>query len=260
MSPASWDHSSNRDDGQSGQSFFYSWEGQHGRGSDQPPASEDHFCQTSVSQTVPPQVDNSQFLSLQPHDGALDLESSQELRTPFSYYPEHVPQIYSQAYYIPPVSSQPTPPIASTDYLHQYASGSNTPFSFDSYDSPTLPRSPASEAAGPQSVIAPQSPVIIQSTTLEVPSVPSSDANVERPIVGSMANTLVARSLRRREPKYFCDVPGCTSQGFTQKHNLEYHKRSHRNERPYQCDLCFRPFGARSDLNRHIKRGTCRPP
>ncbi|KAJ8072179.1 hypothetical protein PM082_015737 [Marasmius tenuissimus] len=192
--------------------------------------------------------------------GTLGPESSQELRTPFDYYSEHVLQVCSQAYYTPPVSYQPTLPIASTNYLHQYASGSNTPFGFDSYDSPTLPRSLASEAAGPQSVIAPHSPVIIQSTTLEVRNVPLSDANVERPIVGSMANTLVARSLRRREPKYFCDVPGCTAQGFTQKHNLEYHKRSHRNERPYHCDLCFRPFGARSNLNRHINRGTCRPP
>ncbi|KAJ8091956.1 hypothetical protein PM082_024191 [Marasmius tenuissimus] len=39
--------------------------------------------------------------------------------------------------------------------------------------------------------------------------------------VGSATTTTVATRHRRNRPVYFCEVPGCTSKGFTQKHNFE---------------------------------------
>ncbi|KAK1218871.1 hypothetical protein PQX77_018424 [Marasmius sp. AFHP31] len=77
--------------------------------------------------------------------------------------------------------------------------------------------------------------------------------NAVRP-VGSAANTEAAIGNRRNRPVYFCNVPGCTSQGFTQRHNYEYHIRSHMDDRPFVCDDCERGFNSRSDLNRHIRR------
>ncbi|KAG7094434.1 hypothetical protein E1B28_008033 [Marasmius oreades] len=51
--------------------------------------------------------------------------------------------------------------------------------------------------------------------------------------VGSPATTRVALSQRRRPAAYFCDVPGCTSKGFTTMHNFQYHQRSHQDSRPF---------------------------
>ncbi|KAL0573585.1 hypothetical protein V5O48_008362, partial [Marasmius crinis-equi] len=58
------------------------------------------------------------------------------------------------------------------------------------------------------------------STTSQFLAVPLPDP-VERRIVGSNANIIASVSRRKKQAKYFCDVPGCPSQGFTQKHNLE---------------------------------------
>ncbi|KAJ8078086.1 hypothetical protein PM082_000292 [Marasmius tenuissimus] len=44
--------------------------------------------------------------------------------------------------------------------------------------------------------------------------------------VGSEATTKVALENRRNKPLYFCHVPRCTSKGFTQKHNFEWHMES----------------------------------
>ncbi|KAF9258865.1 hypothetical protein L218DRAFT_1062715 [Marasmius fiardii PR-910] len=43
-----------------------------------------------------------------------------------------------------------------------------------------------------------------------------------RPQVGSQAITLASLSTRKKKPIYFCNVPGCTSRGFTTKHGFEY--------------------------------------
>ncbi|KAF9254053.1 hypothetical protein L218DRAFT_938884 [Marasmius fiardii PR-910] len=77
--------------------------------------------------------------------------------------------------------------------------------------------------------------------------------------VGSQAITLASSSDRKRPPSYFCQVPGCTSRGFTTRHAFEYHQRSHLNIRPFRCSDCSRGFGSRSDLKRHQKRlkGSC---
>ncbi|KAL0580931.1 hypothetical protein V5O48_001125 [Marasmius crinis-equi] len=58
------------------------------------------------------------------------------------------------------------------------------------------------------------------SSTSQFSAVPLPDP-IERLIVGSQANIEASVSKRKKQPKYFCDVPGCPSQGFTQKHNLE---------------------------------------
>ncbi|KAJ8086237.1 hypothetical protein PM082_005060 [Marasmius tenuissimus] len=231
------------------------------------PTSENLTMKGSASQTLTLEGD-AQPCPRPCCDGGFDLQSPQDPQTPLGHYPETFFQPHNQAYNFTPCyasleRSQPIPSIVSTDYSHGYVPEANMPFSFQ-HHSPTVPMSPISDVtdAGTQSVVAPHSPIIVQSPTLETVGAPSasSDATVrvEQPrVVGSMANTLVAISLRKKGPKYFCDVPGCRSQGFTQKHNLEYHKRSHRNERPFKCDYCLRSFGARCDLTRHRKRRTC---
>ncbi|KAL0564548.1 hypothetical protein V5O48_017495 [Marasmius crinis-equi] len=73
-----------------------------------------------------------------------------------------------------------------------------------------------------------------------------------RPQVGSSAMTDNALRLRKKEAKHFCPVPGCESQGFTEKHNLNYHMRSHDDERPFVCERCGKRFRSKNDLNRHF--------
>ncbi|KAF9260027.1 hypothetical protein L218DRAFT_623564 [Marasmius fiardii PR-910] len=70
--------------------------------------------------------------------------------------------------------------------------------------------------------------------------------------IGSVTMTTTAISNRKLEPKFFCDVPGCTSQGFTEKHNYLYHMRSHEVQRPYMCERCGKSFRAQGDLTRHL--------
>ncbi|KAJ8085975.1 hypothetical protein PM082_004794 [Marasmius tenuissimus] len=71
--------------------------------------------------------------------------------------------------------------------------------------------------------------------------------------VGSHALTdaSIARRGTQRLPRYFCEFPGCSSRGFTAKHNYQYHMRAHRGESPFECPKCGRTFRSRSDLQRH---------
>ncbi|KAI3601014.1 ap-2 repressor [Moniliophthora roreri] len=58
-------------------------------------------------------------------------------------------------------------------------------------------------------------------------------------------------SLRSRKS---CDVPGC-NKSYTATHNLQYHKRSHANVKPYSCYNCGNSYRSQSDLTRHQRRG-----
>ncbi|KAF9257875.1 hypothetical protein L218DRAFT_948816 [Marasmius fiardii PR-910] len=56
----------------------------------------------------------------------------------------------------------------------------------------------------------------------EHPETPVTTTSTPMSVVGSPATTRVAVSHRRKAPIYFCDVPGCRSQGFTSMHNFQY--------------------------------------
>ncbi|KAK1236383.1 hypothetical protein PQX77_000367 [Marasmius sp. AFHP31] len=77
---------------------------------------------------------------------------------------------------------------------------------------------------------------------------------VPRLQVGSPAVTDAAIAHRTKVPMFSCDVPGCTSKGFTERHNLMYHMRSHQGIRPYKCYKCDKGFLSSSDLNRHLTK------
>ncbi|KAJ8088504.1 hypothetical protein PM082_022577 [Marasmius tenuissimus] len=150
------------------------------------------------------------------------------------------PQHQSQNLSTGPLSlSIPLSPSSSTTGSTTFTSPSLSPHgTYPANYSYNTPYSPASPLTGP---ISPSQ------TGGSYPQFP-------RHQVGSAAGTTAALNNRTKPATFFCEVQGCPSKGFTERHNLLYHTRSHQNVRPYVCEKCGRAFTSRSDLTRHVTK------
>ena len=54
-------------------------------------------------------------------------------------------------------------------------------------------------------------------------------------------------------PWYKCDFQDC-DKIFSEKGNLQVHKRSHTGEKPFNCDLCQKTFSASGNRQDHERR------
>ncbi|KAJ8089715.1 hypothetical protein PM082_014983 [Marasmius tenuissimus] len=165
---------------------------------------------------------------------------------------QFIPGVVAQTHLneLPHVPSYLAASVYEPGFAPTYSSQGDTylsPPCHVSFDTPTTSRS--------------TTPFSLPPSPSNYPSELSEREHNERPFVGSRARTQLAVARRKTEPKFFCEVPGCPSRGFTKKHNLEYHQRSHLNIRPFKCVSCLRAFHARSDLTRHNRRmkGGCGP-
>lgn len=89
--------------------------------------------------------------------------------------------------------------------------------------------------------------------------------------VATEKTKMASQRRRKRNPRFFCDVPGCHG-SFTSKHNLDSkgwgfvcimrtncaqlvdHSNSHRGVRNFECSICQQKFTTRAVLNRHVKK------
>ncbi|KAK0115663.1 hypothetical protein ONS95_000068 [Cadophora gregata] len=55
--------------------------------------------------------------------------------------------------------------------------------------------------------------------------------------------------IKKTPAKHVCDI---CSKDFTRAHNLNAHKRTHGNLRPYKCDFCVKAFVRKYDCERHV--------
>ncbi|KAJ7131886.1 kinase-like domain-containing protein [Mycena crocata] len=140
------------------------------------------------------------------------------------------------------------------DLAHQVDEQLSIPQMHGSYDhfSSMLPSQLGAREPGPRYLFAPRaSPGGSNSEDGENP--------IFRPVVATPATRLASASRRKdktRPGAFICELCGAD---FTAKHNLENHRRSHRNEKPWPCDLCGRGFGTSHVLKRHMKTCSERP-
>ena len=57
--------------------------------------------------------------------------------------------------------------------------------------------------------------------------------------------------VKKPPAKHVCDI---CSKDFTRAHNLNAHKRTHENLRPYKCHLCDKAFVRKYDCERHVDK------
>lgn len=86
------------------------------------------------------------------------------------------------------------------------------------------------------------------STCLPIPSSPGD--RVVKLAVATDAVKRASANRRKRVANFFCTLCGQT---FTAKHNLQYHQKSHRNQKDHKCEDCGKEFTAKHDLLRHLR-------
>jgi hypothetical protein len=57
--------------------------------------------------------------------------------------------------------------------------------------------------------------------------------------------------IKKPPVKHLCNI---CSKEFTRAHNLNAHKRTHSNLRPYDCKICGKAFVRRQDRERHVEK------
>ncbi|KAG7088131.1 hypothetical protein E1B28_012155 [Marasmius oreades] len=169
----------------------------------------------------------------------------------------NVPQALMHHGFYPPTSASPTSPSLLGS---SFQSGSSASPLSPSGTAPFLsPTSPSSEGSSWMPVDDPYNSVYpagsYDSSQSRNSNTDTTSFLVNRMQVGSVAITAATRKRRtKKESTFFCPVLGCNSEGFTEKHNLVYHMRSHGDIRPYECTRCGKCFRSQSDLTRHINK------
>ncbi|KAK4107096.1 hypothetical protein N656DRAFT_764020 [Canariomyces notabilis] len=138
-------------------------------------------------------------------------------------------------------------------------------FSDDKKPSPSIKKSEAQMSTSAKSTTSDSTATSTASTTI-VPNVrvngaPTYEFNtpvdnlmkVFKKVVGGETSTDQAETAETESRRFRCDIPGCTK-SFTQKNNLDKHRRAHTGERPYKCKLCGQGFTQTVNLRTHTRR------
>ncbi|KAF9262916.1 hypothetical protein L218DRAFT_370962 [Marasmius fiardii PR-910] len=176
-----------------------------------------------------------------------DFQAATTLQPPVRnvHYPTTGP--VSPSYHRSPV----VPATAPSSLTSAISDQSNPPMPMPNPSSPILP----TYGHEPQPRDVPRKqvrPMVRQQSMVTPPSVHASQKQIGSP---AMTKAGMSRRKKDKDSRFFCRVPGCRSQGFTEAHNLSYHNRCHQDERPFgPCPKCGKYFRARGDLKRHVDK------